>query len=83
MLAANVCVHFHYDHWPLLGVPERLAFSNGLAEGNSLLFQAEGRVGSVSIKQKLHENDALIIRDYLATVKIIKIAIRTRVMGLV
>ena len=46
-------------------------------------FQAEGRVGSVSIKQKLHENDALIIRDYLATVKMIKFSISTRVMGLV
>ena len=46
-------------------------------------FQAEGRVGSVSIKQKLHENDSLIIHYYLATVKMIKFSILTRVMGLV
>ena len=54
MLAANVSAHFHYNHWPLLGVPERLAFNSGLTEGKSRLFQAEGRVGSVSIYNKKH-----------------------------
>ena len=40
MLAANAFAHFQFNHWPLLGVPESLAFTDGPTEGKSLLFQS-------------------------------------------